>query len=70
MLGFKGPRKMTIVMPGIEPPTENKPATRCTVRPIQDKHTLLERYRFNELDSLKVLSNKSPQWNDGEGLDK
>ncbi|EGT46067.1 hypothetical protein CAEBREN_02834 [Caenorhabditis brenneri] len=64
VLGFKGPRKMTIIMPGIEPPTDTKPATRCTVRPIQDKHTLLERYRLNELDSLKVLCNKSPQWND------
>uniref|UniRef100_A0A1I7UR49 Tubby-like protein n=1 Tax=Caenorhabditis tropicalis TaxID=1561998 RepID=A0A1I7UR49_9PELO len=55
---------MTIIMPGIEQPTDNKPAARCIVRPIQDKHTLLERYRLNELDSLKVLSNKSPQWND------
>nr|pir hypothetical protein F10B5.4 - Caenorhabditis elegans [Caenorhabditis elegans] len=64
VLGFKGPRKMTIVMPGIEPPTENRPAVRCPVRPIQDKHTLLERYRLNDLDSLKILSNKSPQWND------
>uniref|UniRef100_A0A8R1HZF5 Tubby-like protein n=1 Tax=Caenorhabditis japonica TaxID=281687 RepID=A0A8R1HZF5_CAEJA len=63
VLGFKGPRKMTIVLPGIEPGVE-KPGVRTKIRPMQDKHTLLERQKNGDLEGLKILNNKSPQWND------
>ncbi|PIC44199.1 hypothetical protein B9Z55_004649 [Caenorhabditis nigoni] len=64
VLGFKGPRKMTVIMPGIEPGNDSKPAVRCIHRPVLEKHTLLEKNRSGDTNSLKVLTNKSPQWND------
>lgn len=57
---------MTVIVPGLEPATETKPALRFAIRPVLEKHTLLERYKTNEQDGIKILQNKSPQWNDGK----
>lgn len=67
LLGLKGPRKMTVVLP-----TMTRQGERIDVRPISEKDTLLERFkekvngrgvRDPERDVLMV-QNKAPQWNE------
>ncbi|CAI2323916.1 unnamed protein product [Caenorhabditis sp. 36 PRJEB53466] len=63
VLGFKGPRKMTVIIPGIEKGSENATGQRHLIRPVDEKDTLLEKFRNNDT-VIKVLNNKGPQWND------
>lgn len=59
VLGFKGPRKMTVILPGMTPNNQ-----RVSVVPTDDTETLLECYRSKTMDNLIELHNKTPAWND------
>ncbi|VDO29121.1 unnamed protein product, partial [Haemonchus placei] len=73
VLGFKGPRKMHILIPGIY---DVNTYERKSIRPVarlrktntvifvQAKDTLLERYRQRRTDDIIVMQNKSPVWNE------
>ncbi|KAF6215789.1 hypothetical protein GE061_000124 [Apolygus lucorum] len=59
VLGFKGPRKMTVILPGM---TANN--QRLSITPSDDTESLLECYRTKCMDNLIQLHNKTPAWND------
>jgi len=59
VLGFKGPRRMTVVLPGMTP--EGK---RTEFRPVSDHDGLIERYKAKNLEGILELTNKTPVWND------
>ncbi|XP_072014530.1 tubby-related protein 3-like [Amphiura filiformis] len=59
VLGFKGPRKMTVVIPGMSLDHE-----RVAVRPRNEHESLLERFKAKKLENLLELHNKTPVWND------
>ncbi|XP_037320558.2 tubby protein homolog [Pungitius pungitius] len=59
VLGFKGPRKMTVIVPGM---LEND--ERVSIRPQSDAETLLARHAGGNTDQLVTLLNKSPSWNE------
>nr|CAD2184347.1 unnamed protein product [Meloidogyne enterolobii] len=64
VLGLKGPRKMTIIMPGIYIDPKHNYLRPLAVRPISERDSILERYRTNRLDEMVVLNNKQPVWNE------
>ncbi|TPX42559.1 hypothetical protein SeMB42_g05080 [Synchytrium endobioticum] len=59
ILGLKGPRKMTVLLPGM-----TRTGERIPIRPTQHSETLLERYRNHNDRETLTLHNKSPQWNE------
>uniref|UniRef100_A0A8C2X7B1 Si:dkey-220f10.4 n=2 Tax=Cyclopterus lumpus TaxID=8103 RepID=A0A8C2X7B1_CYCLU len=59
VLGFKGPRKMTVIIPGM---LEND--ERVSIRPKHEPETLLVRHANSNTDKLVTLMNKSPSWNE------
>lgn len=59
VLGLKGPRKMTVLIPGM---LEND--ERVVIRPKNDLETLLTRHANGNTDKLVTLVNKSPSWNE------
>ncbi|KAM3587463.1 uncharacterized protein V6R79_006142 [Siganus canaliculatus] len=59
VLGFKGPRKMTVIIPGM-----NMNFERVPVRPQNEQESLLNRWQSHSLDNLIELHNKAPVWND------
>ncbi|OCT91810.1 hypothetical protein XELAEV_18014866mg, partial [Xenopus laevis] len=59
VLGFKGPRKMTVLIPGMDEDCERVP-----VRPRNDNDGLLQRWQNKNMENLIQLHNKSPVWND------
>ncbi|XP_048863937.1 tubby-related protein 3 isoform X2 [Brienomyrus brachyistius] len=59
VLGFKGPRKMTVIIPGM-----NMSFERVPVRPASEQESLLAKWQNHSLDSLIELHNKAPVWND------
>ncbi|XP_028397001.1 tubby-related protein 3-like isoform X2 [Dendronephthya gigantea] len=59
VLGFKGPRKMTIIIPSM-----GVDYKRIPVQPKMESETILERHRRRMLDNLLELHNKTPVWND------
>nr|XP_046232996.1 tubby protein homolog isoform X1 [Scatophagus argus] len=59
VLGFKGPRKMMVIIPGM---LEND--ERVAIRPKNDLETLLVRHANGNTDKLVTLVNKSPSWNE------
>lgn len=59
VLGFKGPRKMTVIIPGMSMNFERTP-----VRPQSEQETLLSRWQNHSIDNLIELHNKAPVWND------
>ena len=59
ILGFKGPRKMTVLLP-----KTLKTGKPITIQPKSEDETLAERFRKGELDDMLILKNKQPQWND------
>uniref|UniRef100_A0A9J2Q1R0 Tubby-like protein n=1 Tax=Ascaris lumbricoides TaxID=6252 RepID=A0A9J2Q1R0_ASCLU len=61
VLGFKGPRKMTVLIPGIYD-TENY--RRKQIRPISEKDAILERWKSRRTDELIAMHNKNPVWNE------
>ncbi|XP_056132252.1 tubby-related protein 3 isoform X3 [Lampris incognitus] len=59
VLGFKGPRKMTVIIPGM-----NMNFERVPVRPNTEQESLLSKWQNHSLDNLIELHNKAPVWND------
>ncbi|XP_067387538.1 tubby-related protein 1 [Emydura macquarii macquarii] len=59
VLGFKGPRKMTVIIPGMNSDNERVP-----IRPRNDNDGLLMRWQNKNMENLIELHNKAPVWND------
>ncbi|CAF0991083.1 unnamed protein product [Rotaria sordida] len=57
ILGFKGPRRMTIIIPGM-----SSDHHRVEVRPKTDSESLVERWKHNDMNNLLELHNKTPVW--------
>ncbi|XP_055519148.1 tubby-related protein 3-like isoform X2 [Leucoraja erinacea] len=59
ILGFKGPRKMTVIIPGM-----NMECERISIRPKNDHETLLTRWQNKNMENIIELHNKAPVWNE------
>ncbi|XP_054850060.1 tubby-related protein 2 [Eublepharis macularius] len=59
VLGFRGPRKMTVIIPGMTSDNE-----RICIRPKNEHETLLARYQNHNMQNLIKLHNKMPAWNE------
>ncbi|XP_065611365.1 tubby protein homolog isoform X7 [Cyrtonyx montezumae] len=59
ILGFKGPRKMSVIIPGM-----NMDHERVSIRPRNEHETLLARWQNKNTESVIELHNKTPIWND------
>ncbi|XP_048473344.1 tubby protein homolog [Rhincodon typus] len=59
ILGFKGPRKMTVIIPGM-----NLDGERVSIRPKNEHETLLTRWQNKNMENIVELHNKSPVWNE------
>lgn len=59
VLGFKGPRKMTVILPAMT--ADHK---RVEIKPISEHDRLLERWQNGIMENLLELHNKTPVWND------
>ncbi|KAK2498789.1 hypothetical protein MC885_010761 [Smutsia gigantea] len=59
VLGFKGPRKMSVIVPGM-----NMVHERVSIRPRNEHETLLARWQNKNMESIIELQNKTPVWND------
>ncbi|XP_077015527.1 LOW QUALITY PROTEIN: tubby-related protein 1 [Tamandua tetradactyla] len=62
MLGFRGPRRMTVIIPGMSADNERVP-----IRPRNASDGLLVRWQNKTLESLIELHNKPPVWNEDSG---
>ena len=63
VLGSRGPRKMKVLVPNVD-----DSGNRAVLKPTTMEDTMLERYKAgNEDDSMQVLKNKQPKWNDQVG---
>ncbi|CAH1100594.1 unnamed protein product [Psylliodes chrysocephalus] len=58
VLGFKGPRKMTVIIPGMVD------EQRVTIYPQDDSEGLIESWKAKNMDNIIELHNKTPVWND------
>lgn len=58
VLGFKGPRKMTVIIPGM---LDNH---RVTIYPQDESESLIESWKAKNMSNLIELHNKTPVWND------
>ncbi|XP_067849690.1 tubby protein homolog [Heptranchias perlo] len=59
VLGFKGPRKMSVIIPGM-----NMDHERVSIRPRNEHETLLAQWQNKNTESVIELHNKTPVWND------
>uniref|UniRef100_UPI003AAB008F tubby-related protein 1 n=1 Tax=Centroberyx gerrardi TaxID=166262 RepID=UPI003AAB008F len=59
VLGLKGPRRMTVVIPGMDEDSKRVP-----IRARNDNDGLLMRYQNRQMENLIELHNKPPVWND------
>ncbi|XP_063767904.1 tubby-related protein 1-like isoform X2 [Eleginops maclovinus] len=59
VLGMKGPRRMTVVIPGMDTNNERVP-----LRPRSDLDGLLIRHQNRRMENLIELQNKTPVWNE------
>ncbi|XP_049756604.1 tubby-related protein 2 isoform X2 [Elephas maximus indicus] len=62
VLGFRGPRKMTVIIPGFD--TQNR---RIRVQPQNEQESLLNRLQRGANQGLILLQNKPPSWSDESG---
>ncbi|KAG8512034.1 Tubby-related protein 1, partial [Galemys pyrenaicus] len=62
VLGFRGPRRMTVIIPGM-----NADNQRVPIRPQNARDGLLARWQNKTLESLIELHNKPPVWNEDSG---
>ncbi|KAG9471344.1 hypothetical protein GDO78_015136 [Eleutherodactylus coqui] len=59
VLGFKGPRKMSVLIPGMNINHERSP-----FQPQNESETLLSRWQSKRQENIIELHNKAPVWND------
>ncbi|KAJ8370380.1 hypothetical protein SKAU_G00104080 [Synaphobranchus kaupii] len=59
VLGFKGPRQMTVVIPGMD-----RKHKRVPIRARNENDGLLMRFQNRKMDNLVELRSKTPVWND------
>ncbi|XP_071483484.1 tubby-related protein 3-like [Diadema antillarum] len=59
VLGFKGPRKMTVIIPGMSLDHQ-----RVDCKPRNERESMLERFKRKDMENLLELHNKTPVWND------
>ena len=59
VLGFKGPRRMTVILPGM-----NSEGHRVDFKAMSQHDGLIDRYKSKNLDGVLELHNKTPVWND------
>lgn len=59
VLGFKGPRKMSVIIPGM-----NMNHERIPFRPQNDHVNLLSKWQNKTMENVIELHNKAPVWND------
>ncbi|XP_045561166.1 tubby-related protein 1 isoform X4 [Salmo salar] len=59
VLGIKGPRRLTVIIPGM-----GKDSERVPIRPRSDNNGLLMKFQNRKMDNLIELHNKTPTWND------
>lgn len=59
VLGFKGPRKMTVILPGMTTDHE-----RVQLQPHETGEGLIDCWKSKNMDNLIELHNKTPVWND------
>ncbi|XP_073513895.1 tubby protein-like [Phyllobates terribilis] len=59
VLGFRGPRKMSVIIPGM-----NQDSERVCIRPRNEHETLLARFQNGNMENISVLHNKAPSWNE------
>ncbi|XP_008571271.1 PREDICTED: tubby-related protein 3 isoform X2 [Galeopterus variegatus] len=59
VLGFKGPRKMSVIIPGM-----NMNHERIPFQPRNDNESLLSKWQNKTMENLIELRNKAPVWND------
>uniref|UniRef100_A0A0P4W483 Tubby-like protein n=1 Tax=Scylla olivacea TaxID=85551 RepID=A0A0P4W483_SCYOL len=59
VLGFKGPRKMTVILPGMTADHQ-----RVDFRASSESDSLIERWKTKNMDQLIELCNKTPVWNE------
>ncbi|XP_073477782.1 tubby-related protein 3 isoform X2 [Aquarana catesbeiana] len=59
VLGFKGPRKMSVLIPGMNINHERLP-----FQPLSESESLLSRWQNKRNENIIELHNKAPVWND------
>ncbi|KAF4078980.1 hypothetical protein AMELA_G00187970 [Ameiurus melas] len=59
VLGMKGPRRMTVIIPGMD-----KDGERVPFRPRSENDGLLIRHQNRKMENLIELRNKTPVWNE------
>ncbi|OQV22432.1 Tubby protein-like protein [Hypsibius exemplaris] len=59
VLGFKGPRKMTVLLPGLNYDNEY-----TDFRSTSDDDGIVERWKTRKTENIICLHNKTPVWND------
>ena len=59
VLGFKGPRRMTVVLPGM-----TAEGSRMAFKATSSHDGLIERYKAKSMEGILELHNKTPVWND------
>ncbi|GAB6030734.1 hypothetical protein CHUAL_007585 [Chamberlinius hualienensis] len=59
VLGFRGPRKMAVVLPAI-----NQSPRKLESTSITEPETLVELWKNGKMDDIVELHNKTPMWND------
>lgn len=67
VLGFKGPRKMTVIIPGMNLDHERveiKPRSSYYKKSFPEHDGLIERWKRKNTENLLELHNKSPVWNE------
>lgn len=57
VLGLRGPRKMTVIIPGID--AQNR---RISIQPQNKQESLLSRLQNGAIQELILLRNKAPKW--------
>ena len=77
-MGFKGPRKMTIIIPGmssdhhrveVRPKNVRNAHLACSIGLFvisKESESLVERWKHNNMENLLELHNKTPVWNEGK----
>lgn len=59
ILGFKGPRKMSVIMPGMSLDHQ-----RVEVKPKNENGSIIEKWKRKDMNDLVELHNKTPIWNE------